>query len=350
MEKEEVWSGAASEDFSALLGLLESDKPLVMPCFRLPESLTRFSIRVEGPRYDECMPGEQMRTLWEIQKHFFRVAAFLVHDTREFEMFSEEERKTFELGFETCEGGWSVRVVADGFWRTLFEKTEGKTDAKMVALLAMGAFCVWSATGACDTNKRRRVQAWEGAVGIAEEIKEQLPQPEEIRYWTLVAALSPQGRKRYHDVSESIVRAKCDLVEKLAIRSPDATRIEVGGAEYQGAELEALRARSRRASEGYDYIYGRYNIVALNKDTPNWSMQIREVSLFSNLYPLTNSNNDVTVSILEDEMLEIDLAKAKETILDAFCRDRDVQVTYVVEKLRTFLCDVEMIEDDPTEL
>ena len=79
-------------------------------------------------------------------------------------------------------------------------------------------------------------------------------------------------------------------------------------------------------------------------------MQIREVSLFSNLYPLTNSNNDVTVSILEDEMLEIDLAKAKETILDAFCRDRDVQVTYVVEKLRTFLCDVEMIEDDPTEL
>lgn len=341
MKKEVVLSRTASEDFSALLGLLlESDRPLVIPCFRLPESLTRFSIRVEGPGYDECTPGEQMRTLWEIQEDFFRVAALLVHDTTDVRALSEEERKAFELGFETCDGGWSVRVVADGFWRTLLEKTEERTEADMVALLVMGSFCVWSATAACDAKNSREVQDREGVSGIPDEINEQCPYAEAIRYRALVASLSPQERKRYEDALESTIRAKRSVAEKLATRSPDATRIKVGGAEYQGAALEALRARSKNATEPFDVVSGRFQIVGLNltKGAPEWSMQLREADWC----------NEVTVSASEDT-LEVDLAEAQETILDAFCSDRDVEATYLVGKRKTFLLSIRPAEGEVTE-
>lgn len=335
MKKEVVLSRAAAEDFSAFLGLLiESYKPL--PCFRLPESLTRFSIRVEGPGYDECTPGEQMRTLWEIQEHFFRVAALLVHDTTDVRALSEAERKAFELGFETCDGGWSVRVVADAFWQALLERTK----ADMVALLAMGTFCVWSATAACDAKNSRRVQDREWVSGIADEINEQRPYSEAIRYRALVASLAPQERKRYQDALESTVRAKRSVAEKWATRSPDATRIKVGGAEYQGAALEALRARSKNATEPVDVVSGRFRIVGLNltKGAPEWSMQLREADW----------GNEVAVSASEDT-LEVDLAEAQETIRDAFYHDRDVLATYVTGKRKTFLVSIRPAEGEATE-
>ena len=176
--------------------------------------------------------------------------------------------------------------------------------------------------------------------GIADEINEQRPYSEAIRYRALVASLAPQERKRYQDALESTVRAKRSVAEKLATRSPDATRIKVGGAEYQGAALEALRARSKNATEPVDVVSGRFRIVGLNltKGAPEWSMQLREADW----------GNEVAVSASEDT-LEVDLAEAQETIRDAFYHDRDVLATYVTGKRKTFLVSIRPAEGEATE-
>lgn len=348
MEETVIRSRAASEDFSALLGLLESKAPLNVDDFHVPETLTRFSIRVEGPGYEAVTPGEQTRTLWEIQEHFFRLAALLVHGTTDIRKLSTDERKAFELQFRTREGSWEDQVLTDGFWKALFENTVGKMDSRTIALLIMGVFCVWGVTSVVDSYNNRTVKLKEAEAAIKaaevklkeEETKRLLSREETERYQALVDAISPREKKQYDVVMQATAHAKQNVAESLAKRSPDATRIEVGGSEYQGAALEALRARSKNATEPVDVVSSRFQIVGLNlnKGAPKWSMQLREA----------DSGNEVTVSASEDT-LEVDLAEAQETILDAFYYDRTVEATYVTGKRKTFLVSIRPAEGDATE-
>ncbi len=355
MEETVIRSRAASEDFSALLGLLESKAPFDVADFHLPETLTRFSIRVEGPGYVAVTPGEQTRTLWEIQEHFFRLAALLVHGTTDIRKLSTDERKAFELQFRTREGSWEDQVLTDGFWKALFENTVGKMDSRTVALLIMGVFCVWGVTSVVDSYNNRTVKLKEAEAAIKaaeatikeaevklkeEETKQLLSREETERYKALVDSISQREKRQYDVVMQATAHAKQRVAESLAKRSPDATRIEVGGSEYQGAALEALRARSKNATEPVDVVSGRFQIVglSLNKGAAKWSMQLREA----------DSGNEVAVSASEDT-LEVDLAEAQETTLDAFHYDRTVEATYVTGKRKTFLVSIRPAEGEATE-
>lgn len=374
MEETVIRSRAASEDFSALLGLLESNAPLNVADFRLPETLARFSIRVEGPGYKAVTPGEQTRTLWEIQEYFFRLAALLVHGTTDIRKLSTDERKAFELQFRTLEGSWVDQVLTDGFWKALFENTAGKMDSKTIALLIMGALCVWGGTSAFDSYNNRAVKLKEADVALKqlevelkgdevkikeaevalkeaevalkaaemklkeEETKQLLSHEETVRYQALVDAISPREKKQYDVAMQTTAHAKRKVAESLAKRSPDATRIEVGGTDYQGASLEALRARSKNQAEESEFVSGQFKIVKLNTQKTEWVVGLQELG----------SESVTTVTILE-AALNMELAEAQETIAKAIWLKRDILATYVTGKRTTFLISIRPVEDDPTE-
>lgn len=81
-------------------------------------------------------------------------------------------------------------------------------------------------------------------------------------------------------------------------------------AEYQGAALETLRARSKIAIKIFDWVYCRFRLV---KALRTGRCNLREV----------NSGNEVTVSASEDTF-EVNFAEVKEMILNAFYYDREV--------------------------
>lgn len=223
MEETVIRSRAASEDFSALLGLLESKAPLNVDDFHVPETLTRFSIRVEGPGYEAVTPGEQTRTLWEIQEHFFRLAALLVHGTTDIRKLSTDERKAFELQFRTREGSWEDQVLTDGFWKALFENTVGKMDSRTIALLIMGVFCVWGVTSVVDSYNNRTVKLKEAEAAIKaaevklkeEETKRLLSREETERYLALVDAISPREKKQYDVVMHKLRPMRSKMWRKV---------------------------------------------------------------------------------------------------------------------------------------
>ena len=89
-----------------MLRLLESPESVDFQKVTLDDELTTIRIEVDGEGYGAFIPGEQLRTLWELQEAFYRLAAFALYETTDIRKLSPEERQLFELKVVTENGCW----------------------------------------------------------------------------------------------------------------------------------------------------------------------------------------------------------------------------------------------------
>lgn len=68
-------------NFEELLEFAEAGVKPGQKQLKLSPELGVLVIHVEGEGYGNFIPGEQLRSLWQIQEDFFRLAAYALHGT-----------------------------------------------------------------------------------------------------------------------------------------------------------------------------------------------------------------------------------------------------------------------------
>lgn len=87
-----------------LLSIATNGIPEDVTSIKISEELSTIKVRVCGEGYGACIPGEQLRTLWELQADLYRLAAFAIHGSTDIRVLTQEQRHQFELKVKVEKG------------------------------------------------------------------------------------------------------------------------------------------------------------------------------------------------------------------------------------------------------
>jgi len=339
--KNEVNSMIQVNSVEEMLCLLESRQSLDFSKIQLGEEFTTIRIEVDGEGYGAYIPGEQLRTLWELQESFYRLAAFALYGTTDIRKLSQEERQLFELKVVTENGCWLGKVGTKQFWEELAKKAIEKMDGRTIGVTILG--CAALATGYWvydSQNHRIEVELQEKTKQMREETKrveeetKRVQQREETRRIAVLADALKAKDSVFFDTmvgsTDAIVNA---LTERLAKRGYNASSIAVGRKTYDREAIAAMNSRAKSEPEEPLTLSGTFEIVELSKKMEQWSLQLR-----------SETREDLTVCLSEDA-LDIDLVDAQRVINDAFHANRKVAAVVVCGKRKNLLSNVKVIED-----
>ena len=317
---------------SDLLDLLEQKEEIDVTKINLDRSLTTIVLRVEGNGYGAFIPGEQTRTLWELQQSFYRLAAFAVHGTTDIRSLTTEERKKFELRIVVKEGSWIGEIFTDQYWKELISKVVGKMSGTSLALTIVGCAVVASGYFCFDSHNQRLVQQSQQEANIA------IAQQETQRFQVLADAMTEKDALFYKTMIGHTDEGIKEVAMQIAKRSPDATSVSIGSVHYDAEEIAAVRSRAKSDPEVSESISGLFQIIGVDKSNSSWQLKLRGKF----------DHEEISVRFASDA-IDGDGDQAKSVILKAFTEDKFVTVDVSLGKKRNLLNAISIFEEGQTE-
>lgn len=287
--------------------------------------IASITIRVEGENYGAFIPGEQLRTLWELQEDFYRLAAFILHDTTDIRSLTQEERQLFEFKVETQKGSWLGQILTGDFWSSLFENTVGKMSGIEIGLTICGCVLIGAGYLAWDSRNKRL---------IALE-KEKTDQIKSENLTKIIESFNNANSDRLKACCEQADVALLSSAERIAKRSHGANSVSVGNRVFDKDEIDQLKARSKSERVESMSTSGSFEILSLDKGSSVWTMKVR---------------NEVTgeelVVKLAPDAIDGDGEEAKRVALDAFYQDQPIELEATLGKKRNLVTSIECISID----
>lgn len=314
---------------SDLLDLLEREDEIDVAKLDLDRSLTTIVLRVEGDGYGAFIPGEQTRTLWELQQSFYRLAAFAVHGTTDIRCLTTEERKKFELRIVVKEGSLIGEICTEQYWKELISKVVGKMSGTSLALTIVGCAVVASGYFCFDSHNQRLVQQSQQDANIA------IAQQETQRFQVFADAMSEKDALFYKTMMGRTDECIKEVAVQIAKRSPDATTVSIGSVHYDSEEIASFKSRAKSDSEASESMSGIFQIVGVDKSAPSWQLKLRGKF----------DNEEISVRFAPDA-IDGDGEQAKTEILRAFSEDKPVTVDVSIGKKRNLLNAISIQEDN----
>lgn len=149
-------------------------------------------------------------------------------------------------------------------------------NGRTIGLTILG--CAALATGyfVYDSHNHRVVAEKKEATAKVQELTKQIQQQEESRrVAALVSALQAKDVLLYDTMTGNTDLVARALTERLAERGHSASSIAVGGKTDDREAIAALDVRTESEPEEPLTVSGVFDVVELNKQTEQWSMQIR---------------------------------------------------------------------------
>lgn len=317
------------DSFEDLVELALSEHAGNLGRLELAPDVATLVIHVEGKGYGNFIPGDQLRTLWEIQEDFYRIASFALHGTTDIRSLTVDERHLFELKVKTKEGSWVGEVFTSDYWNALSFGLVNKMSGLQIALtlcicvaIVCGYFVYKSRNSRIiEAEKERTQQKWAEA---------------------LARVVDSFNNKELGDAGCEIVEKTGNSIDRtarsVAKRSRGADQISVGGVKYDTAMIEQIKSRSKGEREDPDVFSGTFRILSLDRSAEVWQMKI------SNL-----ENDDVIPVRIASEMVADDSlsgAEVKQLINRAFYEDHLVDLEVVCAKNKNFLTGIELHHRD----
>lgn len=284
-------------------------------------------IRVTGDGYGAEIPGEQLRTLWELQECLYRLAAYALHGTTDIRSLTQEERHQFEFKVTLKEGSWISEIATAEFWSSLFENTVGKMSGAEIGL-TFGA-CTLLVCGCVAWNRyNRRLEVVEQA---REQAKTSQQQAEALV--RVVESFNKNGGVAKNYV-EKTGECLIETAEKLAKRGHNIKSIAVAGNVYEGCELDALRARVKNMMDIPDVMTSLFFIVAVDKSGASWALKLKDIF-----------DDSETSARLTPDAIDGDGELAKRMVMEAFNDDSPIWVVITLGSKRNLITSIAAAED-----
>lgn len=268
---------AMEQTVSTLHELIElAEKGVNVEAFSLKISpeLSAIRIQVEGPSYNEAIPGEQLKTLWELQRNLYRIVAFARYNSFDKRTLSVEDRAQFEIKVTSSRGSWLGKVLMSDYWNSLFQILIGKMSGPEIGLtIGVGVLLLMGCLR-YDSRKKKLIE-------LKRQVEFQKEKNVEKSYQTIqnVVDLFNNSSCNMADIIVQQIQATIDsTVENTAGRSHCAEKIIVAGRVLNNKQIEDLKIRTKAVADTYELIEGHFTIMALDKSNPSaYSMRIKHV-------------------------------------------------------------------------
>lgn len=307
-----------------LLLLAKGNIPEGTNNIKLSDEFSKVTIRVEGEGYGAFIPGEQLRSLWELQNDFFRLAAFALHGTTDIRTLTPDERKSFEIRVKTKEGSWLGEVITSDFWSSFFANTVGKmTGFELGLTITVCALICAGTIGWNSYNKRlEAIKREETEKGKYETIKE-------------VVELFTQSNSKFGiSCVEQTDSTLNSVAERIAKRSHNADHIVVASKSFDKQKIEQLKVRAKAEPTESDTILSRYRILALDKSSElSWSMKVKD-----------EITEEEFLAKLAPDAIDGDGEEAKRIANEAFFQNSLVELEVAVGKKRNLINSIEPVQ------
>ena len=305
-----------------LLSIATNGIPEDVTSIKISEELSTIKVRFCGEGYGACIPGDQLRTLWELQADLYRLAAFAIHGSTDIRVLTQEQRHQFELKVNVEKGSWLSEIVTSDFWNAFFVNTVGKMTGTEIGLTIGGCallicgYLAWS-----RYNRRLEIVAKEDT---------QMAQTESLVkvVEAFTAKENPKATTCLEKTGESLVSA----AEKIAKRGHGMSSLEVAGLSYNGEDIDRMKARVRGDSESADTFSGLFQILAIDKGNEPWSIKLRDQF----------SNEELSARFAKDAV-DGDGEEAASNLLSAFSSDTLVSLEITLGKKRNLINSVEIL-------
>lgn len=308
-----------------LLSVATNGIPEGVTSFKISQDLSTLRVRVCGKGYGASIPGEQLRTLWELQTDLYRLAAFAIHGSTDIRVLTQEERHQFELKVTVEEGSWLSEIATADFWSAFFEHTVGKMSGAELGLTIGG--CALLICGYLSWSRYNQ------RLEIVEKEKTQQKQTDSLV--RVVESFTSKENTKANACLERTGDALTATAEKIAKRGHDISSLEVAGMSYDDQDIERMRARTRADSESADTISSLYQILAVDKGNVPWSIKLRDKF----------SGEELSVRFAKDA-IDGDGEIAASDLLKAFSSDTPATFEITLGKKRNLINSVEVFYPD----
>lgn len=290
----------------------------------IPENITKLTIspeistihiHVSGEGYGASIPGEQLRTLWELQENLYRLAAFAIHGSSDIRSLGDL-RHQFEVTITVDEGSWVTDIATGEFFTALFENTFGKMTGTEIAwticlcALLIAGYLAWD-------SRNKRIEAIE-----KEKTTQKMGE-------NLVDVVNSFNRSHSTFSEQCVAHTSVSIentAEKLAKRGSGISSMEVAGRSYGTKEIESLRARAKSEPDRSDNLCGDFYILAVDKGILPWSIKLRS----------DIDNSELLVKLAPDA-IDGDGEQARNDVLTAFSEDLLVNCEITIGKKRNLI-------------
>lgn len=321
------------ETVDRLISIAINGIPEGITSISIAEHLSTIKIRVCGEGYEAAIPGEQLRTLWELQADLYRLAAFALHGSTDIRVLSQEERQQFELKVKVEKGSFVSNIETSDFWSALFVNAVGKMSGVEIGLTIGGCALIICGKLIWDRyNQRLEILAKENTQ--QKQTEALVKQNEDLV--RVVEAFTATGQNTAKSCIEKTSNVISTTAERFAKRGHKISSLEVAGMTYNEQDIEKLKERSRSDPTPVDTVSDLYQILAIDKGIDPWSIKIRE----------DFGGNECNVRFAK-AAIDGDGEKAASDLLEAFSQDKFVQLEITLGKKRNLINSVELI-DPPT--
>ncbi len=224
------------ETVDNLISIAVNGIPEGITSISIAEHLSTIKIRVCGEGYEAAIPGEQLRTLWELQADLYRLAAFALHGSADMRALSQGERQQFELKVKVEKGSFVSNIVTSDFWSALFVNAVGKMSGMEIGLTISGCTLIICGKLMWDRyNQRLEILA-----------KENTQQKQAEALVKVVEAFTATEQNKVKSCIEKTGNVISTTAERFAKRGHKISSLEVAGATYNKQGIENLKERSKK--------------------------------------------------------------------------------------------------------
>ena len=292
---------------------------------RICPEISTIEIEIEANGLDGAIPGDQLRTLWELQQDLYKLAAFALHGSADPRLLSSEERRLFEVRVSSRKGSWIGDVLTSDFWGSLFQNLVGKMSGVEIGVTI--SVCVLIFTGYLAYNSHNKK---------VEAVKKE--ETNQKGFEAMVQIVDSFNKKQETKPAELAAQAQNIIdttAEKVVKRSYNAERITVAGKVFDEEQIQKLKARSKPETNEPETIEGVFIVSELDKNLPDqYSMRLKDLA--------TSLSYNAR---LIPEAVDGEGTTAMELVNDAFYKETPIQVELSLGKKRNLVVSVSEVTE-----
>jgi hypothetical protein len=210
-------------------------------------------IKIQGDEYQGSFPASFAKSLCEMQRGFYRVAALALHNDENVKRLTRDELERFEIVFVVATGSTEISTDAiEKFESIVSEAFKNMPSEYQMLLIGFFIICYFGYQA-----YERHCEQSETKI-LSQERAEQIKALQEI---------TNKGYVAVENVAALLAQNTDNLLMSVMSNAPTATQIELAGITYTAADIAEAnkRAYANRTSE---IINGEYQIIVIDSSKP----------------------------------------------------------------------------------
>lgn len=300
-----------------LIQLVNKGIPEGVVQIKISKEISTIKIRICGEGYGATIPGDQLRTLSELQDKIYRLAAYTMTGSYDIRALGDNKQK-FELKVSVKEGSCLTEIFTENFFVSLFEQTFGRMSNEQITFILFTLICSFTGLVAYNIHSEtiEFIEKEKTAQKTTDSIKDIVAAHGESIKSIIKLINESHANDKVIKSSEYITETLNTTATNIAKRGTGISSMEIAGKIYDSEDLEQLRKRTKAEMPDPVNIDGNFLIVSFDKSTDPWTLKLQNIDDKSEV----SAKLSLNIMDLEKDQTEKDVYRAFSENLPVNCQ------------------------------